>query len=113
MDRRSFIKGSLSLFAAPAIVKAESIMPIWLPPEKKIIEHSWEVTAEAGMPAHHNVFPVGSLFQTPRPESPSELLGFGEWEKIYGRVITGVQHESLDAAARPIYAHINVWSRTK
>lgn len=35
MDRRSFLKGAAALFAAPAIVKAEILMPvkqpIWTP----------------------------------------------------------------------------------
>lgn len=36
MDRRQFLKGTAALFAAPAIVKAENIMPIWVPPQRVI-----------------------------------------------------------------------------
>ena len=36
MNRRKFLLGSSSLFCAPAIVKAENIMSIWVPPEKHI-----------------------------------------------------------------------------
>ena len=33
MNRRGFIKGVAGLFVAPAIVKAENIMRIWVPPQ--------------------------------------------------------------------------------
>jgi len=37
MDRRDFLKTILATATAPAIVKADNIMKIWTPPEKKII----------------------------------------------------------------------------
>jgi hypothetical protein len=37
MDRRGFIKTMLAAATAPAIVKADNIMRVWVPPEKKII----------------------------------------------------------------------------
>lgn len=37
MTRRTFLKTTGALFAAPAIVKAENIMKIWTPPEQQII----------------------------------------------------------------------------
>ena len=40
MTRRQFLKTAAAAVAAPAIVKAENIMPIWVPPEPKIIEPS-------------------------------------------------------------------------
>jgi len=33
MDRRKFLQGAAALFAAPAIVRAESLMPIYVPPQ--------------------------------------------------------------------------------
>ena len=32
-DRRNFLRGILALGAAPAIVRASSLMPIWVPPD--------------------------------------------------------------------------------
>lgn len=40
ITRRMFLKASAALVAAPAIVKAENLMPIWVPPEKKIVVRS-------------------------------------------------------------------------
>lgn len=34
--------------AAPAIVKAENIMKVWVPPEKKIIDQVWTVAETRG-----------------------------------------------------------------
>lgn len=36
LQRRSFIGGILALAAAPAIVRPESLMKIWVPPEREI-----------------------------------------------------------------------------
>ena len=38
LSRRTFLKGSSLLFVAPAIVRAESLMKIWVPGDDKIIE---------------------------------------------------------------------------
>lgn len=43
ITRRQFLKASAALVAAPAIVKAENLMPIWVPPEKKIKVRSLEL----------------------------------------------------------------------
>lgn len=32
MNRRGFLKGLGAIIAAPAVVKASSLMPIWMPP---------------------------------------------------------------------------------
>jgi len=37
MNRRNFLKSSVIIAVAPAIVKAENIMKIWVPSEKRII----------------------------------------------------------------------------
>lgn len=37
MNRRGFLKAAAMIVAAPAIVKAENLMKVWVPPEKKII----------------------------------------------------------------------------
>ena len=37
MNRRNFFKAMLAAASAPAIVKADSLMKIWVPPEKKIV----------------------------------------------------------------------------
>lgn len=42
MTRRQFFQTSAALFCAPAIVKAENLMKIWVPPEKKIIVDVFE-----------------------------------------------------------------------
>ena len=39
MDRRRFIQGAAALFCAPAIVRAESLMKIWVPPP--VFTFSW------------------------------------------------------------------------
>jgi hypothetical protein len=54
MKRRDFLKAILATGMAPAIVKAENIMRIYVPPEKKIIMPSAlltpeEITKEASM----------------------------------------------------------------
>jgi len=36
ISRRSFLKGTAALFAAPAIIKAENLMDVWTPPEPEI-----------------------------------------------------------------------------
>lgn len=36
MDRRNFLTSILALGAAPAIVSADNLMKIWVPPEKRI-----------------------------------------------------------------------------
>ena len=41
INRRKFLQGSAAMFCAPAIVK--SVMPIWVPPEKRILTRSFEV----------------------------------------------------------------------
>lgn len=44
INRRKFILGSVAIIAAPAIVKAENIMKIWMPKTKKIyIGDEWIV----------------------------------------------------------------------
>lgn len=35
MKRRRFLKGAAALFVAPAIVRADSLMKIWVPPEPR------------------------------------------------------------------------------
>lgn len=42
MNRRQFLQTSGALFCAPAIVKAENLMKIWVPPEKKIVVDVFE-----------------------------------------------------------------------
>lgn len=37
MDRRYFIKNMIALCAAPAIVKADNIMKIWVPSEARLL----------------------------------------------------------------------------
>lgn len=37
MNRRNFLKSMIAVASAPAIVKAENIMKVWVPPEKKLI----------------------------------------------------------------------------
>ena len=37
MDRRKFLQGAAALFAAPAIVKADSLMKIWVPPKPEFV----------------------------------------------------------------------------
>ena len=39
MNRRDFLKTMIAAAAAPAIVKADNIMKIWVPPEKRIINY--------------------------------------------------------------------------
>ena len=36
MDRRTFLKGILATATAPAIVKADNLMNIWVPPRERI-----------------------------------------------------------------------------
>lgn len=36
-DRRNFLRGMLALGAAPAIVRASSLMPIWVPPAPSLL----------------------------------------------------------------------------
>lgn len=43
ITRRQFLKASAALVAAPAIVKAENLMPVWVPPEKKIVVRSLDL----------------------------------------------------------------------
>lgn len=37
MNRRNFLKSMIAVASAPAIVKAENIMKVWVPPEKTIL----------------------------------------------------------------------------
>ena len=39
-QRRIFLKGLLAVVAAPAIVKADNLMKIWVPPEPRIVTSS-------------------------------------------------------------------------
>jgi hypothetical protein len=43
ITRRQFLKNSAAVLAIPAIVKAENLMPIWVPPEKKIVVRSLDL----------------------------------------------------------------------
>lgn len=45
MDRRGFLRGILAAAAAPAIVRAESLMRIYVPPEPAIVAPAWEAWA--------------------------------------------------------------------
>ena len=66
MNRRDFLKTMIAAAAAPAIVKAENIMKVWVPPEKKII------TGELG---HYNdLFMVNSVHIYSRGDNPAYLL---------------------------------------
>lgn len=38
--RRNFLKAAVVVVAAPAIVKAENIMKIWVPPERTVITYT-------------------------------------------------------------------------
>lgn len=42
-NRRGFLGALLAAAAAPAIVKAESLMPIWVPATPKIITPQWDM----------------------------------------------------------------------
>ena len=37
LNRRRFIRNMAGLFVAPAVVKADNLMKVWVPPEKKIM----------------------------------------------------------------------------
>ena len=37
LDRRKFLFGTTSLFCAPAIIKAENLMKMWIPPKDIIL----------------------------------------------------------------------------
>jgi hypothetical protein len=41
LQRRFFLGGILALPAAPAIVRAESLMKIWVPPEHSVETVTW------------------------------------------------------------------------
>ena len=50
MNRRDLLKGILVAGCFPAIVRAESLMKIWVPPEKKIItgdDVAWDPAGSA------------------------------------------------------------------
>lgn len=40
-NRRAFLFGAGALLAAPAIVRASSLMKLWVPPAPKLIGHTW------------------------------------------------------------------------
>lgn len=50
MNRRGFLQSCLALAAAPAIVRAESIMRIWTPPQEIVLPHLefWGAQIEMG-----------------------------------------------------------------
>jgi hypothetical protein len=49
MDRRGFLRGVLAAGMAPAIVRAGSIMPIWVPKDDLIRIPAWDFN---GRPTH-------------------------------------------------------------
>lgn len=41
LSRRGFLTSCLALCAAPAIVRAENLMKLWVPPQRLILPESW------------------------------------------------------------------------
>jgi len=42
------------------------------------------------------VFPVGSTYTTPTNTNPSEILGFGTWERFKGKTAIGLDEDDED-----------------
>ena len=42
------------------------------------------------------VFPIGSTYVTPDNTNPNSILGFGEWERLKGKVCLGLDEEDAD-----------------
>ncbi len=58
MNRRGFLGAMLGLAAAPAIVKAENIMKIWVPPEPSIITLGQDVVTVGSEFLGNNAFTI-------------------------------------------------------
>lgn len=87
ISRRNFLHGLLAAAAAPAIVRSESLMKIWVPPEPKLILAAGDWTVDAwlkpteGQWAHIAVTVTSGLLiqhyvdgQKVRPDHPLALL---------------------------------------
>jgi hypothetical protein len=42
------------------------------------------------------IFPIGSTYVTQLETNPKEILGFGTWERLKGKVCLGVDEEDVD-----------------
>lgn len=42
------------------------------------------------------VFPIGSIYITQNDTNPSEILKFGTWERVKGKVLVGLDENDTD-----------------
>ena len=72
--RRGFLTGILALGAAPAIVRAESLMRLWVPPQELVLPKH---------PADQFVFFIHPTWE----EAMCELIGFGSATVVMSREV--------------------------
>lgn len=54
------------------------------------------LSAETFNKMQEDIFPVGSIYRTQTNKNPNEILGFGTWERIKGRVLIGLDEDDPD-----------------
>lgn len=93
MNRRGFLKAMLAAAAAPAIVRAESLMKIYVPPEPKLFVPSDSIVQ--GMEFGKNDFTFETWVK--KPETEGMILGGdGEWKHIAQVYSGGRLHEYVN-----------------
>jgi hypothetical protein len=101
ITRRQFLKASAALVAAPAIVKAESLMPIWVPPEKKIVVRTLDLD-EMTLEDLRNLNDY-TLAHDPMPTAEAadvrtawaNAAGFMVNKKIEAQILKAYEHQML------------------
>lgn len=93
MDRRGFLKAMLAAAAAPAIVRAESLMKIYVPPEPKLFVP--EDSIVQGLEFGTNDFTVETWIK--KPETEGMIFGGdGHWKHIAQVYSNGRLAEYID-----------------
>jgi hypothetical protein len=76
MNRRQFLQGSAALFCAPAIVRAESLMKIWVPDNEIILPSQRDIYLGDEWVYH---MPKRNKFTNAYEQAVYEMVRGGHW----------------------------------
>jgi len=90
MNRRDFLKGMLAACAAPAIVRASSLMPV-----RPLTAEAYICTSDDGLMWTERAAPTFDVMCTPGL-NVGDVISFGAHEGIY--IITGMHDGGISVA---------------
>lgn len=98
MNRRKFLTGAAALFCAPAIVRAGSLMKIWVPPEPRIVTRNSSIYVEYANEEWNNARPfsdAGKSWERPFRDIPQALNIARAGDSIYVTVPPKMDDDTL------------------